>query len=213
MSGKRYNVGIIGYGWVAGAHIDTFKKIPGCEVVAVTSRELDRAKKKIREHGISNAAPYDDLKQFLKHDGLDIVVICTPHPNHPAETIAAAEAGKHIVIEKPVAIDRASLRKMVDAVKRAKVQTSVCFEVRWIGVFRNIKAMLSQGLLGNVTRHRRTFLGRVEQGLHSPPPAGLHKGKAWRRPAAKRGTRCGSMPGSRPWRAPTMVRSPTGLWP
>ena len=147
---KSFGVGIVGTGWVAGAHIDTFKKIPGCEVVAVTSRELDRAKKKIKEHKLDNATPYDDLKRFLKHDGLDIVVICTPHPNHPAETIAAAEAGKHIVIEKPVALDRASLRKMVDAVKRAKVQTSVCFEVRWIGVFRNIKAMLAQGLLGNV---------------------------------------------------------------
>jgi len=147
---KRFGMGVIGTGWMAGAHIDNFKQIDGCEVVAVCSRKLASAEAKIAAHGLAGAAPYVDLKKFLKHDGLDIVVICTPHPNHPAETIAAAQAGKHVVIEKPVALKRDDLKKMVAAVNKAGVTTSVCFELRWIGLFKNIKAIIDQGLLGNV---------------------------------------------------------------
>ncbi|MCX5662467.1 MAG: Gfo/Idh/MocA family oxidoreductase [Planctomycetota bacterium] len=150
MAKDKLGVGILGTGWVAGAHIDNFKKIPGCEIVAINSRDKKKAAAKAALHGVPSATPYDDLKAFLKHPGLDVVVICTPHPNHPAETIAAARAGKHIVIEKPVALNRADLRKMVAAVEKAGVTTSVCFEVRWIGLFRNIQAILAQNLIGNL---------------------------------------------------------------
>ena len=150
MAKKTLGVGVIGTGWVAGAHIDNFKQIEGCEVVAICSRKRERAAAKACEHGLGEIGAYDDLKAFLAHDGLDIVTICTPHPSHPAETIAAARAGKHIVIEKPVALNPADLRKMVAAVSEAKVTTSVCFELRWIGLFKNIKAIMDQGLLGNV---------------------------------------------------------------
>ncbi len=148
MARTTYGIGILGTGWVAGAHIDNFCAIDGCEIVAVSSRKLSRARAKIEHHGLQSARPYDDLEAFLAHRGLDIVVICTPHPSHPAETIAAAKAGKHIVIEKPVAMDRASLRKMLAAVAKAGVVTSVCFELRWIGLFENIKALLKQGVIG-----------------------------------------------------------------
>lgn len=147
---KTLGIGVIGTGWVAGAHIDNFKRVAGCPVVAVCSRKRDRAAAKIAQHGLTDAAAYDDVARFLKHDGLDIVVIATPHPNHPAETIAAARAGKHIVIEKPVALNAADLRKMVAEVNKAGVKTSVCFELRWIGLFKNIKTMLDKGLLGDV---------------------------------------------------------------
>lgn len=147
---KELGVGVIGTGWVAGAHIDNFKAIKGCKVVALCSRDLERARAKARAHGVPDAEAYDDLGDFLKHPGLDIVVICTPHPKHPAQTIAAARAGKHIVIEKPVALDRASLHKMVAEVNKAKVLTSVCFELHWIGLFKNIKALIEKNLIGRV---------------------------------------------------------------
>ena len=150
MATKTLGVGVIGTGWVAGAHIDNFSKIDGCSIVAMCSRRKARAAAKIAEHGLADATAYGDLNAFLEHDGLDIVVICTPHPNHPAETIASARAGKHIVIEKPVSLNQADLRKMVQAVNRAKVKTSVCFELRWIGLFKNIKAIMDQNLIGRV---------------------------------------------------------------
>lgn len=140
-------IGVIGTGWVAGAHIENFKQIAGCEVRAVCSRDRRRAEQKIAAHGL-RARAYDDLGGLLAADDVHVVVICTPHRNHPAETIAAARAGKHIVIEKPVALDRDALREMLGEVARAGVLTSVCFELRWIGLFRNIRAMLADGLIG-----------------------------------------------------------------
>ncbi|MFQ5504952.1 MAG: Gfo/Idh/MocA family protein [Planctomycetota bacterium] len=145
---QTFGVGIIGTGWVAGAHIKNFEAIEGCKVVAVASRKKERAEAKIAAHGLQEARAYDDLDAFLAHEGLDIVVLCTPHPRHPVESIAAARAGKHIVIEKPVALDPGSLERMLAAVEEAGVQTSVCFELRWIGLFRNIKALVGQGLIG-----------------------------------------------------------------
>lgn len=150
MAKKRLGIGVLGTGWVAGAHIDNFKAIDGCEVVAVSSRSVDRAEAKIAAHGLDNARAFDDANALIRDDEVDVVVICTPHPNHPAETIAAAKAGKHIVIEKPVAMDRKDLRKMVAAVEKAGVTTSVCFELRWIGLFKNVKAIVKKGMLGNL---------------------------------------------------------------
>lgn len=147
---KTLGIGIAGTGWVAGAHIGNFQQIPGCQVVAVSSREKARAEQKIAAHGLSGAAAYGDFAAMLRHPGLDVVVLCTPHPNHPAETIAAAAAGKHVVIEKPVAMNRADLHRMVAAVHQAGVVTSVCFELRWIGLFQNIKALVAQGHLGRL---------------------------------------------------------------
>lgn len=147
---KPLGIGIIGTGWVAGAHVDNFKRTAGTRIVAVCSRQLERARRFIVEKSLADAAPFDLLKGFLAHPELDVVVIATPHPDHPALTIAAAKAGKHVVIEKPVALDPASLRKMVAAVNAAGVLTSVCFELRWIGLFKNIKALLAQGLLGEL---------------------------------------------------------------
>lgn len=150
VAAKSFGIGIVGTGWVAGAHVDNFRRVPGTEVVAVCSRSEESARRFVAEKQLANAATFTDLKAFLMHPGLDIVVLATPHPSHPAETIAAAKAGKHIVIEKPVALDPASLRKMVAAVNAAGVKTSVCFELRWIGLFKNIQALLKQGLIGDV---------------------------------------------------------------
>lgn len=147
---KVLGVGIIGTGWVAGAHIDNFKQIEGCEVTAVLSRDKSRAAAKIAAHGLAEARSYDSLDEFLADPELDIVVLCSPHPMHPDETIAAARAGKHIVIEKPVALDAARMNEMVAEVATAGVQTSVCFELRWIGLFENIKALIAQGHIGKI---------------------------------------------------------------
>jgi len=147
---KTLGIGIVGTGWVAGAHIANFQKIAGTHIVAVGSREQARAAAKISAHALRDCTPYDDYKKLLRHPGLDVVVLCTPHPSHPAETILAARADKHIVIEKPVALDRAALHRMCKAVLAAGVQTSVCFELRWIGLFTNIKALLAEGKLGRL---------------------------------------------------------------
>jgi len=140
---NRYRVGIAGFGWVAGAHLKSFMEIPSYEPVAIMSRrEIDPSQIK-REFGA-------EVKIFHDYDAFDIIDICTPHPYHPEQTIKAAEAGKHIIIEKPIALRFEDALRMLDAVERNRSMTSVCFEVRFISVARAMKSIIDQGLIGEV---------------------------------------------------------------
>ena len=145
---SRYRVGIVGFGWVAGAHLKSFADLDQFEPVAVMSRrELDPEMIR-QEYGVS-VKVYNDYDKFLSDGDIDIVDICTPHPYHPAQTIKAAEAGKDLVIEKPIALDFESAVAMLEAVEKAGVRTSVCFEARFISVARSMKSMIGQGLIGD----------------------------------------------------------------
>ena len=142
-------IGIVGLGWVAGAHIETFKKVAGAEVVAVCSRRKQDAKELETKFGIPLKV-YSSYTAMLADPDIDVIDICTPHPMHPAQAIAAAEAGKHLIIEKPIAIDWKSTVAVRAAVKKAKVQAMVCFEVRYSRQAMAIKDTIERGLLGEL---------------------------------------------------------------
>lgn len=140
-------VGIVGLGWVAGAHIETFKAVAGADVTAVCSRRnLDKAELEA-QFGIPIEV-YSDYDKMVAN--VDIVDICTPHPFHPDQTVAAAEAEKHVLIEKPIAIDWDNAKRMRDAIHKAGVKSCVCFEVRFCGQFQMTKSVIDQGLLGDL---------------------------------------------------------------
>jgi predicted dehydrogenase len=140
-------VGIVGMGWVAGAHIETFKNVEGANVTAVCSRrELD-ANELEAQFG-TPIKVYNDYDQMVAD--VDVVDVCTPHPQHPEQAIAAANAGKHVIIEKPIAIDWDSACGVRDAIHKANVKSCVCFEVRFCGQFLMTKSVIDQGLLGDV---------------------------------------------------------------
>ncbi len=89
------NVGIVGLGWVAGAHIDTFKNVEGANITAVCSRrELDKNQLE-QQYGIPLKI-YKDYNDMLNDLSLDIIDFCTEHPLHAEQVIAAAKAGKHL---------------------------------------------------------------------------------------------------------------------
>jgi predicted dehydrogenase len=146
---KELRVGIVGYGWVASAHIKSFHEIPGIRVTAVCSRRKLDPEKLGAEHR-SKIAVYNDFAKMCAQKDIDIISICTPHPFHPEQTEIAAKAGKHLVIEKPVAIDLDGLNRVEKAVKKAKVKALICFEVKVIGHFKTMRAMIDRGLLGEL---------------------------------------------------------------
>ncbi|MFN0087215.1 MAG: Gfo/Idh/MocA family protein [Blastocatellia bacterium] len=146
---KDINVGIVGVGWVAGAHISAFNKIPGAKVTAVCSRRALDEKELERQYGTPLKA-YRDYDKMLKDPSIDVIDICTPHPFHAEQAIAAARAGKHLIIEKPIAItwpDAVAIKKAIDA---AGVQSCVCFEVRFSQQGEVLRATIDQGLLGAI---------------------------------------------------------------
>jgi len=146
---QALGLGIIGTGWVAQAHAENWRVLDEAQVVGVCSRRQDRAEAFRRAHA-PEARAYDDLAAMLADGDVHVVAVCTPHAAHPSQTIAAAKAGKHVVIEKPVALDRASLREMIDAVHAAGVLTSVCFELHWMGSIRLARTMVERGELGSL---------------------------------------------------------------
>jgi len=146
---NTYRVGIVGFGWVAGAHLKTFAELDSFEPVAIMSRrKLDPAAIRA-EYGV-DVKIYNNYDEFLGDDRIDIVDICTPHPLHPEQTIKAAEAGKNLIIEKPIALNFEDAVRMLDAVEKNKVETSVCFEVRFISVSKAMKSIIDQGLIGDI---------------------------------------------------------------
>jgi predicted dehydrogenase len=143
------NIGIIGLGWVAGAHIETFKNVSGAKVTAVCSSRLLNEAELEKQYGIPLKV-YNDYDKMLADPDIHVIDICTPHPLHPAQAIRAAEAGKHLIIEKPLAINYEDTLKMRNAIHQAGVKACVCFEVRFSQHFTTINAVLKEGLLGEL---------------------------------------------------------------
>jgi predicted dehydrogenase len=147
---EKLGVGIVGTGWVSGEYIRAFEADPRTEVRALVSREKQRAHAKAEEFNLGNARAYEHLEKMLDDPGIQIVVLATPHPFHVPQGVAAAQAGKHLVIEKPVALNLEGLQELRAAVHAAKVKTVVSFVLRWNPLFKTIRAMLADGLIGKL---------------------------------------------------------------
>ncbi len=144
---KKYNVAVIGYGWAATAHIAAINATSRAQVTAVwSSRSLDSAELSAR-HGSSITA-YDDLAAMLADPAIDVVDITSYPDQHAAQFIAAARAGKHIIIEKPLAIEWADILAMKKAAEESGAKTCVCFECRYSSQFLTTKALIDSGLVG-----------------------------------------------------------------
>lgn len=146
---KKYNVGIIGYSWVATAHIATINASPNAQVTAIySSRQLNEAELSARWG--TSIKVYNDLDAMLANKDIHIVSICSYPYQHKAQAIAAARAGKHLIIEKPIALSWEDCQAVEAAVKETSVKTCVCFESRYSSQFIATKAVIDQGLLGDL---------------------------------------------------------------
>src|SRR5437773_4101686 len=112
---KKYNVGIIGYGWVSGAHIAAINATSQAQVTAVySSRRLDSTELNARHH--CQLTCYNDLDALLAEKNIHAVSICSYPYEHAKHAIAAAKAHKHLIIEKPLALTWEDCEKIREAV-------------------------------------------------------------------------------------------------
>jgi predicted dehydrogenase len=146
---SKYNVGVVGYGWAAGAHINAINSTSLAQVTAVcSSRELDSRELSAR-HG-SEIKAYRQLEDLLADPEVQVVSLCSYPPDHAGQAIAAARAGKHLILEKPLCLRLPDLRRIERAVAEARVKTCVCFELRYSNQFQVTKSILDQGWLGQI---------------------------------------------------------------
>lgn len=179
---RRYGAAIWGAGWVAGEHIKAYCRNPCAEVVAIGSRTPEGAARKREQAGLSadGCAVYDDLGALLADRRVDVVSICTPNDQHAEQAIAAAQAGKHLVIEKPPAITLEGLRAMRDAVRAAGVRTIVSFVLHWNPLLRTVRALRDDGALGKIVLARADYWHHI----HPEEWSGYH----WARTRAHGGS-------------------------
>jgi predicted dehydrogenase len=145
---NKYKVGVIGYGWVAGAHIAAINGTAQAEVTAVfSSRALDE--REISQRHGSTIKCFTDLDAMLRSD-VDVVSVCSYPYDHAKQAVAAAKAGKHLIIEKPLALNLKDLRRVQQTVRDAGAKTCICFECRYSSQFLATKAVIDRGLLGKI---------------------------------------------------------------
>jgi predicted dehydrogenase len=143
----RYNVGIIGYSWAATAHIGAINATTrGIVTDVYSSRPLDAAELTAR-HGCPIRV-HSDLDAMLADPRIQVIDITGYPDQHASQFIAAVRAGKHVIIEKPLAIEWKDILEMQKALKGSRSKTCVCFECRYSSQFLATKAVIDAGLLG-----------------------------------------------------------------
>ena len=157
---ERLGVGIIGCGAVAQEYVKAFKKDDRSEIRALVSRNRTNAER-YRDQYDLDCAIETDAAEMLRRKDTNIVVVCTPHNQHTKYAVAAAEAGKHIIIEKPVAITLEDMRKQQQAVKKAGVKTLVSFVLHWNPLLMTIDRLITQGVFGNIFMVEVDYMHRI----------------------------------------------------
>ncbi len=164
---KRVKIGVIGAGTIATLrHIPSYKSCESAgaaEVVAVCDPIEESARKAAREFAVPNV--FRDYQDLLKVPGLDAVSICTPNVYHEPISLAAVEAGCHVLCEKPLAMSYAGARRMHEAARAAGVKTSVNFRYRWIPAAGFVRDLIRGGELGEIYH---VFINYFNGGLYDP---------------------------------------------
>lgn len=148
---KKFGVGIIGCGAIFGVHAFPLHTIENVEVKAVCDIKPTAREAASR---LFNCDSYEDYHELLKRDDIDVVHVLTPHYLHAPMVIAAANAGKHVLSEKPMAITMADARAEIEAGKRNGVTIGVISQNRYNSASVAIKEALDSGSLGKVIGQR-----------------------------------------------------------
>lgn len=146
---KKFNVGIIGYGWVATAHIPAINDTNQGTVSAICSSRPQDAAALSAKYG-SPISTYTSLDAMLEDPSVNVVSVCSFPQDHADQAVKAAKAGKHLIIEKPLALSWEDCQRIEAAVRDAGVQACICFEGRYSGQFQSTRAVIDSGLLGKV---------------------------------------------------------------
>jgi predicted dehydrogenase len=170
--------GIVGAGDIADRVMaPAMCAAPYHDLVAVCRRNRAAAEKFAEAHGARRG--YDTVEELMRDQEIDAVYVATPVARHCPDTLAAAANGKHVLCEKPMALDVAEGEAMRAACAEAGVQLMICFYQRFSARHRRIKELLANGTIGQVTAVRMNFSGR------SPDRTG-----AWRQDKSQAGGGC-----------------------
>lgn len=158
MAGRKLKVGAIGIGGIFKTHIAGWQASEHAELVAGSDVNPDVLKAWGAENNVTRL--YNDAKDLIADKDLDIIDICTPSSYHAELTIAALQAGKHVICEKPLATSTDEIRRMIAARDKAGKLLMTAQHMRFIGRNRAVKAEIEKGVLGDIYHSRSWYLRR-----------------------------------------------------
>lgn len=161
--GKPLRIGMIGYGFMGRTHSNAYRRVPNFfqteytpVLQAVCARDADKVKAFADQWGY--ASTETDWRKLVERKDIDAIDICTPNNLHKDMAIAAAENGKMILCEKPLAMNVAEGEEMCQAVEKAKVLNTVWYNYRRVPAVTYAKQLIDEGRLGRIFHYRANFL-------------------------------------------------------
>jgi len=152
---ERIRVGLIGCGGISRSHSRGYLQLPDLfEVIACCDERKELAEERAKQ--LDAKVVVTDYREIIARDDIDAVDICLPHHLHAEVAISAAEAGKHVLVEKPIANTLDEADAMVDAARKSGVVLMVAHNERYMPVYQKAKELVEQGVLG------RIFLARAD---------------------------------------------------
>jgi predicted dehydrogenase len=156
MDKRTVRIGIVGAGFARTTQIPGFLNCPDTLVTAIASRHRDNAARVAQEFGIKHVA--DDWRELIRRDDVDLVSVVTPPATHLEITVAALEHGKAVLCEKPMAMNAAEAKQMVERAREAQVLALIDHELRFLNSRQKMREMIHNGAIGNVRHCHYLFL-------------------------------------------------------
>ena len=143
---KRIKTGVIGSGFIGPAHVEALRRLGFVDVVAIADVSFEVARTKAKQLGIEKAT--GDYKDLLEDPEIDVVHVCTPNHLHYPMTKEALLAGKHVVCEKPLAMDSSQAVDLARTAKQNNLVNAIHFNIRFYPLIQQAKALVQNGELG-----------------------------------------------------------------
>jgi UDP-N-acetyl-2-amino-2-deoxyglucuronate dehydrogenase len=166
---------VVGVGKVSQMHVNALVNLKESHFTALCGRSREKTEDYAAKYGVK---AYTDVAEMVSKEKIDVVIICTPHPNHREPAIAAMEAGADVLIEKPLAASLEDCDAMIDVSKRCGRQMGVVCQRRWYPPALRVKAAIADGKIGKPVFGTVNMLGwRDEAYYESDPWRGTWKGE------------------------------------
>ena len=157
----KVRVGIIGCGGIANQkHMPSLKKLPNVEMVAFCDIVLSKAERAKAAFGTADAAVYEDYRKLLEDKSIDVVHVCTPNRSHSFITVDALNAGKHVMCEKPMAINSVEAKKMLYAAALSGKMLTFGYQTRQRNDSIFLKQEAEAGTFGDIYYAKATAIRR-----------------------------------------------------
>ena len=161
---RRIGVGMLGYAFMGKAHTNALKKIPHMmypppaipDLAAICGRDGNAVAEAARRYGYARS--YTDWRDMLEDETVELFDNGGPNDMHAEPCIAAAEAGKHVLCEKPLGRTAEESKLMLDAVEKAGVKHMVAFNYRFVPAIRQARQLIESGALGRIYHYRAVYL-------------------------------------------------------